>query len=194
MYKKSKTPEEMFDIKQKNIAKRGDIKDKGIAFFNSTNGAIQMALADKSLTGGKKTYAEMIDEWGNWFYERWARWYEKETTIQPISFKAAQKANEEFAQKMNSVDWHDNPKEASDAEIDGLNKDLQAESDRVKQKMDIPIVEDRPTNEEMIGWKKQCDDEDNEQEMRAERAAEAHNNHIPEWDTPETNDIKENIN
>ncbi len=73
---KTKTPQDMFEEKQRNIKKQISQTQKNIAFFNATNNAIQMALADKSVSGGeKKNYTELIREWREFFINEWTEWY-----------------------------------------------------------------------------------------------------------------------
>jgi len=66
---------EAMELKNKRIQKAISHRDQQICFFNATNNAIQMALADKSLSGGNKTYQELIKEWREWFIKEWQEWY-----------------------------------------------------------------------------------------------------------------------
>jgi len=144
-WKKTKTPEEMFDIKQKHIAERIKVKDeqkeitnKQIAFFNSVNAAIQMVNSGKAIKEGKEQkWTKMLEDWRDWFYGRWFKWYEKETTIQPISFEQGIKINEEFEKKMEEAQ-----KQTKQAQLDEVNRELQEAKELEKE--EIPVVEEEP--------------------------------------------------
>lgn len=81
----AKTPEHMFNIKQKNIRDRCNLKDKQIAYFNSVNAAISLL--------GEKATKEKIIEWRSWFYCQWEIWYEK-TNPAPLSFEEEKQGEE----------------------------------------------------------------------------------------------------
>jgi len=92
-----KTPEEMFDIKQKKIDARCNLKDKQIAYFNSLNAAIS-----RCPTG---TLDEII-KWRDNFLQEWEKWYVNETTPKPIDMEKAVKQGEEFIERQREQ-WND---------------------------------------------------------------------------------------
>lgn len=51
-------------------------KDKSIAYFNSTNAAIEMTLGDKSISDVKDAkWSQILLEWRDFFIEEWKKWY-----------------------------------------------------------------------------------------------------------------------
>jgi hypothetical protein len=88
-----KTPQEMFEEKQKSIKDAINAKEKSIAYFNSVNSSIQMALANKSLTdSGEKKFTDLLVEWRDWFYEKWEEWYLEKVVVvlKPADFTKVQ--------------------------------------------------------------------------------------------------------
>ena len=74
----TKTPQDMFEERQKAIKKAINQKEKGIAYFNSLNASISL-LAPKlaAIEGGVPTedMKTNIIEWRDWFYGQWQNWY-----------------------------------------------------------------------------------------------------------------------
>jgi len=101
----NKTNEEWEQIKNE--------KNRQIAYFNSVNAAISLfgtfSDIDKShLT--EEDIRENVVKWRDWFYKEWAKWHQKETTIQPISDEISKKINEKWQEKYNA-----------DSEMDDIN-------------------------------------------------------------------------
>jgi len=72
---KIKTPQDMFEEKQKNIERSLSQTQKSIAYFNSLNSAI-------ALLGNKATKKNLI-KWRDWFYQIWREWYLLNMKIEP---------------------------------------------------------------------------------------------------------------
>lgn len=63
-------------LRQKNIRKSQDIKNRNIAYFNSVNAAIEIISA-------KWKCGEVVDrndlvEWRDWFFSEWEKWQDAE--------------------------------------------------------------------------------------------------------------------
>lgn len=170
-YKKSKTPEQMFDIKQEKIDLRCNIKDKNIAFFNSINSAIQMTNAGKSIKDNKdQKWTDILVDWRNWFYHQWEMWYLRETTPQAINMKKAVALGNKWKEKMAQ----------SDAEFSQVKGELQ--EDEINKKFEEEVAEytgeEIPIVEEPDWDKVKKEDdlvkelENNQPEQQAERQFE----------------------